>query len=175
MTNISFQAFNWADIAIVGIILVSTIISLMRGFVREAVSLATWIIAVWIAIRFAPLLTDFLSNYIATPSVRTAVAFGGLFLVILIIGSLVNILFSQLVERTGLTGTDRLVGLIFGFARGVLLIGILILLGNFMELTKDPWWQASQLIPHFKPVADWLQSFIPQQINHLSQAFNQSG
>lgn len=172
MTSISLQHFTWADLAIVGIIAVSALISLMRGFVREAISLATWIVAVWVAVRFAGILASHLSSYIHTPSLRAAAAFAGLFLVVVILGGLVNFLFSQLIERTGLSGTDRLLGLIFGVARGVLLIAVLILLGNFLNLDKDPWWKSSQLIPHFQILADWLQSFVPEQINQLSQAIN---
>jgi membrane protein required for colicin V production len=92
-----------------------------------------------------------------------------LFIGILILGALVNYLFSQLVERTGLSGTDRLLGLVFGVVRGLLLIGILVLLGNISEVSKAPWWTSSQLIPQFQPLAHWLQGFVPDQINHLTQ------
>lgn len=171
MTTASIQHLNWVDYSIVGIIVVSALISLVRGFVREAISLATWIIAVWVAIRFSPLLVKALASQIETPSLRSIIAFVVLFLAVLIIGGLINYLFSQLVERTGLSGTDRILGLIFGIARGVLLIGVLVLLGNMTDLPKDPWWSKSQLIPQFQGLAQWLHGFVPKEINQLSEAF----
>lgn len=171
MSGISITNLNWADYSIIGILVLSALISLMRGFVREAISLATWIVAAWVAICFAPLLADYLAKYIATPSARTVIAFAGLFIVVLIIGGLINFLFSQLVEKTGLSGTDRILGFMFGVARGILLVGVLILLGNISGLNQDPWWSSSQLIPYFQGLAQWLQSFVPTQIHNLSQAF----
>lgn len=169
MTSISLQQFNWVDYTFIGLIAFSALISLIRGFVREAVSLVTWIVAAYVALRFTNILASNLVNYIHTPSFRVGVAFGILFITILIIGGLVNFLFSQLVEKTGLSGTDRLLGLIFGVARGVLLIGVLVLLGNLMNFTQAPWWKASQLIPHFQGLAAWLKSFVPEQINNWAQ------
>lgn len=170
MTAISWQHLNWADFTIVGIILASALISLVRGFVREAISLATWIIAAWIAIHFVIPLANMLTRYIATPSLRTVIAFAALFLAVLIIGGLINHLFSQLVENTGLSGTDRMLGLIFGAGRGVLLVAVLVLLGNISNL-KDPWWLHSQLVPQFQGMAHWLQRFVPQEVDHFTDSF----
>lgn len=170
-SGFSIQQLNWADIGIISILLLSSLISLMRGFVREAISLATWIVAAWVAICFAPLLADYLTKYIATPSIRTVAAFAALFIIVLILGGMINLLFSQLVDKTGLNGTDRLLGFVFGIARGILLVGVIILLGNISALNQDPWWTSSQLIPFFQGLAQWLQSFVPTQIHNLSQAF----
>lgn len=169
--HIVLKALNWADLAIASIIVLSALISLMRGFVREAISLTTWIVAAWVAIRFYDLLANQLAAYIHTPSLQAVVAFAILFIATLIIGGLINVLFSRLVEQTGLSGTDRLLGLIFGIARGILLVAVLILLGSMMDLPQDPWWSASQLIPHFQGLVTWLQSFVPQKIQELSQSF----
>lgn len=171
MSSIAVQSFNWIDFVIIGIIIVSSLISLMRGFAREAISLATWIVAALVALRFGNLLAERLTPYIHSPSVRMAAAFIGLFLVVIIIGGLINFLFSQLVEKTGLSGTDRLLGLIFGIGRGILLIGVLILLAGMMNFNQEAWWKSSQLIPHFQPIANWLQSFVPEQIGYLTQVF----
>lgn len=171
MSSLSLQNLNWADIGIISILVLSGLISLMRGFVREAISLATWIVAAWVAICFAPLLAEYLVKYVHTPSLRTVAAFVILFIVVLIVGGLINAVFSQLVEKTGLSSTDRLLGFIFGVARGVLLVGVLVLLGNISGLNQDPWWSGSQLIPQFQGLAQWLQSFVPTQIHNLSQAF----
>jgi len=95
------------------------------------------------------------------PSARLAVAFAALFLVALFLAGLVNYLAVQLIKRTGLTGTDRMVGIFFGLGRGILIVAILVLLGGLTPLPKDPWWDASGLMHYFQSIALWLRSFLP--------------
>ncbi len=168
---INITHFNWADIAIIVLVALSAIISLARGFLREAISLATWIMAIWVALRFGPLLAAQLSQWIHTPSIQKAAAFAILFIAVLIIGALVNSLFSRLIDGTFLDGLDKIVGLIFGAARGVLLVAVLILLGAMIDLNNDPWWSASQLIPHFHGIVSFLQSWVPQQVTEFTSDF----
>jgi membrane protein required for colicin V production len=152
------------DYAILGVILVSALISLLRGFVREAFSLGVWLLAFWVSWTFFRALAAHLAPWIDTPSVRLGVAFAGLMLISLAIGGLVNFLVIQLVERTGLSGTDRLIGMIFGLARGVLVVAVLVLLAGLTPLPGDPWWQSSQLIPYFEELALWLGELLPEDI-----------
>jgi len=155
---------NWVDYAIIGIVVVSTLISLVRGFVREALSLATWAVAFWVAFKFNALVANLLINYIKTPSLRLVASFAILFVVILIIGALVNFLIGQLISSTGLSGTDRLLGMLFGVGRGLLLIGVLVLLASMTAFPQDDWWQKSVFIPHFHGLAEWLHGFVPKEI-----------
>jgi len=168
MSGIALQNLNWADYAIIGIVLISIVISLMRGFLRESVSLITWIVAFFVAYKFSVPLGDLFSTKIATPTLRLVFSFIILFVLILIVGGLINHLIYTMVEKTGLSGTDRLLGVIFGSARGILLVAVLILLANYTTFAKDPWWTASQLIPQFKSLVTWLQNFLPQQYNQIS-------
>ncbi len=155
---------NWVDFVLIGIVSVSLLISLVRGFVREAFSLAAWILAVWVSWSFFRELAVHLEPWVSVPSLRLGLAFAVLLLVTLILGSMVNFLISQLVERTGLTGTDRLLGMFFGVARGVLLIAILVLLAGLTPIPNDPWWQESRLIPYFQELAVWLRGFLPVDV-----------
>ena len=154
----------WLDIGIVGILLVSTLISLVRGFVREAFSLAVWLVALWIAWNFFRELSDHLIPWIETPSLRLGAAFSILLMAALVIGGLVNFLVVQLVERTGISGTDRLIGMIFGFTRGVLLVAALVLLAGLTRFPGDPWWHESQLVSYFEELALWLRDLLPADI-----------
>ena len=104
---------NWVDFAILVIVLLSSVISLLRGFVREALSLANWVLAIWVSISFAYNLANLLKGSIDSPNVRVSVAFGILFLSTLIVGALVIYLVTQLVRKTGMSGTDRMLGVIF--------------------------------------------------------------
>ncbi len=96
----------WVDYVILGIICLSSLVSLLRGFMREAFSLAAWILAFWIGWTFFRDLAEHLV-WITVPSVRLGAAFAILFVITLILGALVNCLVGPLVDRTGLTGTDR--------------------------------------------------------------------
>jgi len=153
-------SFNWVDALILGIVLISSLISLSRGFVKEALSLVTWVVAGAIAWMFGGSLAHYFQPYIDTPSVRIIAACALLFVVTLLIGALVNFLLTQLIRVTGLTGTDRLLGMVFGAARGLLLIVILVGLLSLAPVQQDTWWQQSTLIPHFLLIADWSKNLI---------------
>lgn len=155
---------NWADYLIVIIVALSMLIGLWRGLLREVISLATWIAAFAIAFLFAENGAAHLAPYIDVPSFRVAAAFGGLFLATLLLGGLLGILASHLVDYTGLTGTDRMLGMVFGFARGSAVIVLLVLAAGVTPLPKDSWWQQSQLLDHFQPVALWLRDLMPPEL-----------
>ena len=159
----------WVDFLIVGIILISALISIVRGFVKEVFSLASWVLAFWVALLFYPHMATLLVDYVATPSIRSFVAFASLFLVTLILGALVNHLISQLVKKTGLSGTDRMLGIFFGLIRGVAIVTLLLLAAGATPMPQDDWWQNSLLLEHFEKLAVWVQSFLPNDIaDHIN-------
>ena len=147
----------WVDIVIAGIIVISVLFSLMRGFVREALSLAGWLASFWVALTFAGDLAEFFLSGISVPSLRITVAFTILFVLTLVIMALINKLASQLVKKSGLSGTDRMIGMIFGVVRGALIVSVLVLLAGFTAMPQDLWWQESVLIDVFHEFATWLR------------------
>ncbi|HIP52386.1 MAG TPA: CvpA family protein, partial [Chromatiales bacterium] len=130
----------------------------------EALSLGTWVLAFWVAWTFFRELAIAMEPWIATQSVRLGVSFAILVTATLIIGGIVNYLVAQLVEKTGLSGTDRLIGVVFGAARGVLLVAILVLLAGLTPMPEDTWWKQSSMIPYFQEIALWLKQFLPPDI-----------
>lgn len=154
------MTLGWIDWAIIAIIAVSALISLARGFVKEALSLLTWVVAGLVAWLFGGALAGHLSPFIATPSIRVIVACSILFILTLVLGGLINYLIGQLVRVTGLSGTDRFLGMIFGAARGALLIVVAVGLLSLAPVEADTWWRQSELIPHFLLVADWSKNMI---------------
>lgn len=139
---------NWADWAIIAILGISMVISLMRGFVREAMSLVVWIAAVVVALVFYQQLAPLMSELVSTPSLRYLVAWLILFLGVLLVGGLINFLLARLVSASGLSGTDRLLGLVFGALRGfVVVMVVLITLPQILPVDQDAWWRQSFLIP----------------------------
>ena len=101
---------SYADYAILAIVAISVLVGALRGFIKEVFSLAVWAAAFLIAYRFAGDLAVLMEDQVDLPSARTAIAFTGLFLVVLLIGGLTTYLVGRLVESTGLSGTDRLLG-----------------------------------------------------------------
>ena len=160
------STFNWIDYTIIAIIALSVLMSGMRGFVREVISLVIWVAAIAVSFIFYRYIADLLVNFIHSDSVRLVVSFVGLFLVTLILGMLINYLISQLVANTGLSGTDRVLGVIFGIARGVLVVVLLMMLMSLTPFSKEASWQESVLVPHFQPLEDWLRNFLPQSLHN---------
>jgi membrane protein required for colicin V production len=147
---------NWADWTIVVIIALSSVLSIKRGFVKEAISLAIWALAFFVAVGFHERLAVLLQSSIESASLRYLISFGSLFAATLIVGSMVKYLLGELVKMTGLSGTDRLFGMVFGMARGVIVImAILILAPMAFPFDQDQWWQQSMLIPQFLLIEHW--------------------
>jgi membrane protein required for colicin V production len=159
---------TWIDFVILGIIFISAVFSLFRGFVREAVSLAAWVLAFWVALTLAHPVAQFLRGIIHTTSLRLAIAYAGLFILMLIAGVIVNYLAGQLVKGSGFSGTDRMLGVVFGIGRGIAIVTLLVLLAGFTTLPRDPWWQHSALIGQIEPFALWVhQRLPPDMANHI--------
>ncbi|MBZ2187679.1 CvpA family protein [Alcanivorax sp. JB21] len=157
---------NLADGVILFIIAVSALISVRRGFMREAFSLVTWVAAFVVARLFGPGLEVMLESSIDTPSVRMAVAFGSLFAATLIVGALINHLLGELVRVTGLSGTDRLFGMVFGAVRGMVVVIVLVALAGPM-FVEDAWWQQSMLVPQFAMMEDWSRQLAEEFVAFL--------
>ncbi|KAA9132063.1 CvpA family protein [Marinihelvus fidelis] len=151
-----------ADIFLLAVIGLSLLVGLLRGFVREVFALAVWGLAFLVGYQYAGGVAEWISPQVSLPSMRLALAFGGLFVATLLVGGLVTYLLGQLVDKTGLTGTDRLLGGVFGLVRGVLLVVLLIAVAGFTPLPADPWWPQSRVIQSFLPMAEWAVSFLPE-------------
>jgi membrane protein required for colicin V production len=150
-----------ADWVILGILGLSVLVSLFRGFVREAFSLATWVAAGFLAFRFSDPMALRLETWVDTPSVRLISAFLLVFIGVLIIGSLLGVLVGQMVKHTGLSGTDRLLGALFGLARGLAIVVMAVVLAGVTPFPDDPWWEESRLLPYFETMADQVVSQLP--------------
>lgn len=155
---------EYADYVILGIVAISILVGAIRGFIKEAFSLAVWAAAFLVAFQYSGALALELESHIELPSARTALAFAGLFLVVLLIGGLLTFLIGKLVEKTGLSGTDRLLGGVFGSIRGLFLVMALMLVAGLTPVPQDPWWQNSRSIQSLLPLAEWSAQFLPDYI-----------
>lgn len=163
---------NWADLAILLILLVSSLISVKRGFVKEALSLAGWVAAFTVAMLFSASLATLFVNSIESPSVREMVAFGLLFACTLIVAAMANYLIAEVVRMTGLSGTDRLFGMIFGLVRGIIVVmAVLLLVPPLIPIDQEIWWRESNLIPHFLSMESWSRQVASATIDFVMALF----
>jgi membrane protein required for colicin V production len=163
---------NIADWMIVAVVGVSALISLMRGFVREALSLLAWGLALAAAMMFHGSVAHWLEGVMATPSLRFISAWLGVFLAVLLGLGLINFAISRLIRASGLSGTDRFLGSLFGVVRGlVVVMAALILVPHVLPVKQDAWWRESSLIPQFLAfegrtrelagtLVDWFQQLV---------------
>jgi membrane protein required for colicin V production len=155
---------EYVDYAVLGIIAISILVGVLRGFITEAFSLAVWAAAFLVAFQYSGALALQLESYIELPSARTSLAFAGLFLSVLLVGGLITFLVGKLVEKTGLSGTDRLLGGVFGSIRGLVLVLVMMLVAGLTPVPQDPWWQQSRSIQSLMPLAEWSAQFLPDYI-----------
>ncbi|BBD80205.1 CvpA family protein [Aerosticca soli] len=165
---------NGIDYLILGVLALSALIGLWRGLVSEVLALATWIAALWLAWLYGPSLAALFGQRIASSALRLAVGYVVCFVLVLIVGALLRFLIVRLVVGTGLGGLDRLLGMLFGLARGVLLVILAIALVGLTAFAHDPWWRQSALLPHFRDTAAWLGQYLPEHVRRRL-AFSDDG
>jgi len=118
--------------------------------------------AVIVAVAFMDNVAGLLVPHVSVPSVRLTLAFLGLFVTTLFAGGLVSSLLGKLIDTTGLSGTDRAAGMVFGILRGIGIVAVLVLLAGLTPLPNDPWWSTSLFIPRFVELATLMRDLIPQ-------------
>jgi len=155
---------NWPDYAILAVIAISVLVGALRGFIKEVFSLLVWSAAFLVAYHFSGDVAAMMEDSVTLPSARTAMGFTGLFVAVLLVGGLINYLLGRLVETTGLSGTDRLLGGVFGAVRGLALIVAVLLVAGFTPIPADPWWKESQTIHRLMPLVSWASEYLPESV-----------
>ncbi len=157
----------WVDYLLLGIVALSAVVGLFRGLVKEALSLAVWVLAIWCGWRFAPLVMGAFSGVVADPTLQMWAARAAILIGVLLLGALATWLISYLLDRSGLTGTDRLLGGLFGLARGGVFAAILVIMLQFAGFEQSPWWTESKLIPYTAPLAGELREVAAEGVGML--------
>jgi membrane protein required for colicin V production len=158
---------NLADYLVIAAIIISAVIGAVRGFLREAIALVTLIIALFLAWHFADLLEPHLGGLLAKPPTSTWAARTIIFIVVLLIGMGVAAVLGYFVRLSLFSGTDRLLGFVFGLLRGVVLLGVFVILGQLLRLDTEKWWEKSRLMPFGESVASGLRAIVGETLaNH---------
>jgi membrane protein required for colicin V production len=158
-----------ADIVIAIAIVISVAVGIFRGFVKEAISIVTLLVAIWAAMNFGAYAGRWSESWVSSEGMQLWVGRILIFVVILVIGGLIGWGFSKLVRLSALDGTDRSLGALFGFGRGALLLGVFIVGGQLASFEQDDWWKNSRLIPYGTAVADWIRVMAPKGVDLLQK------
>lgn len=152
------------DFIIIIIISVLLVLGLIWGFVKIAIALGTWIAASAISFNFAPNLAASLLTSIESPPMRLAAAMGILFVLTLMVGAVISFLVRQFVSKTGLSGLDRVLGMVIGTSLGLLVVIAMVFVAGLTNAPNYEWWQTSLLIERFETLAVWLQGYLPDDV-----------
>lgn len=161
---------QWADILILVIIGLSALTGLFRGLIKEFIALAIWIVAIWAAYKYSGSLDPWLQGYIQDKSARTILAFVLILLGVLISGGVINAVLGLVLKGTGLGGTDKILGAVFGFARGVFIVSLIMAIISMTSLPYHQYIQSSRFYPELAPVVNWISGYLPKIINQVKLA-----
>ena len=154
---------NWADYCIIAALALSVLMGLWRGFIGEVLALACWVLAFWVAWQFGDKLAAQFTS-ISVPSARLLLGYAICFITVLIAGAIVSFLMRKLVAGSGLTGSDRMLGMLFGLVRGLALVTLTVLILGFTPFPRDPWWRQSLLLPGFQRGAEQVSARLPPEV-----------
>lgn len=148
------------DFVVLAIVLASVVVGMVRGLVREVLSLVAFAAAFAAAVWWGPWVHEALTPYIETTLLRMAVAYMGVFVGVLLVVGMVNLALGTLIQSTGLAPADRGLGALFGLARGLLVIVVLVVAAGYTPLPAEAWWREAT----FSPLAEQAVVGIKQQL-----------
>lgn len=150
---------NAVDIAIISVTGISCLFGLWRGFVKEVLSLVSWVAALLLARIYSETFSETLAGVISNEGARYLTAFVLIFIAVMMIGTLVNSIISKLLSATGLNFVNRLFGGVFGIVRGAVIVLVILFICNIF-VSETALWQESQLIPYGMSAIDWSRTYI---------------
>lgn len=150
------------DIVFAVLIAVSALISLVRGAVREVISLAAWVGAFWVAAAYSNALARWFAGFVHVPWLAYVMSFVLLLAATVLVVSLAGRLLSMALKTSGLGWTDRLLGMVFGLARGLVVAAMLTIMITAMPVQQEAWFKQSRLLPYFNGATQKLLAKIPR-------------
>jgi len=149
------------DYILIAIVLISMLFGAIRGFLRESVALLGWLVGLWLAWRYAPLVQPYLGGTLAGTDLQVWVARILLLLTAVLTAWIIGSLLGYLVQRSGLTlGLDRILGSVFGLVRGAVIVGFAVMLAQAAQMQEEPWWKKARLIPVGVEMASVLSGYV---------------
>lgn len=158
---------HWIDYIIIGVLALSAVTGLVRGFLKEVIALSVWIIAGWLAFVYAKPVSTWLGAYIHDKSAQVVLAYVVIIVGTILIGGIVNTVLSFMMRHSGLSGTDRLLGVGFGCLRGIFVIALVMVVVRLSALPEEDYRKKSCLYAYFTPAVNWLYRYVPDLIKHV--------
>lgn len=160
------------DIVIVGIFIISMVVGIMRGLIKEALSITSWILAIWLAATFNAVAGDWFSQYINIPNAtfRGWIGFTLVFVATLFVFAIISYAITKLLVRGPIKGTDRFLGIFFGAARAGLIIVAMVIVLRGLGLAESEWWQESNLLGYFVPAADAIEPLVFEKLPEAAKS-----
>lgn len=152
------------DYIFLAILLLSAVIGLVRGFLREICSLVAWILAVWLSWKLAPSLAPKLGGVLKDPVYGIWAARAIVFVAVLVVGAIVGAIVNYFVRLSIFSGLDRLLGFLLGLLRGFVVVGLVVILAQTLRLDDEAWWKKARLAPYFEPVGNLLRSLAGEHL-----------
>ncbi len=152
------------DFLILAIVAASMVIGYFRGFFPEVVGVATWVVAGLGAIHFGGVIEPYLTGKMGSATVEMWTSRAAMFVLLMIGGGLIGQLVSLVVDKAGLSGTDKTLGLVFGAIRGVLILGVLVIFAQLIGFPKDAGWTESRLVPFGESIAEGIRTLLPERV-----------
>ena len=164
----SMSSLNIIDIIILAIIALSVVVSFIRGSIKEILSVVTWVAAIFFAVSFSSSISVLLVKYTSNSTVRSLISIVIIFVAVFLLGYALNSIFSFIISKTGLGPFDRILGMVFGFVRGLLIVTVVIFLANRTSFNNTSYWKQSEFAPDFVGLAEWLhQQFYDNDIDKI--------
>ena len=151
---------NSTDYVVIAAILVSAVVGAARGLLREGVAVGAWIVALFLAWHFSDLLGPHLGGLMSNAHVQPWAARVIIIVVVLLFGAALGAILAHYVRLSIFSGMDRFLGLVFGLARGFVLLGVFVILGQLLQLQDERWWRQSILIPYGESIANGLRVLV---------------
>lgn len=152
------------DLIILSIILLSAIVGLVQGFLKEICSLVTWVLAIWMAWRFAPVVTPWLGETMRNAPYGIWAGRAVVFFAVLVAGAIIGYLLNHFVRMSLFSGMDRLLGFLLGVIRGVVIVSLIIILAQSARLDEEGWWKQSRFVPVLTPAASLLRVIVGEYL-----------
>ena len=165
LDSINLDQIVWVDAVVLAALVLSLGLGIFRGFVREILSLSSWIISIWLAYVYGDDLAIVVVPWVESERLSGLIAYVVVFVTVLVLLSLVGALLLKLFRIAGLSGTSRLLGGLFGFLRGLVIVTVLLFSAEWTPATSQAWFRDSQIVPYFDVPLTWFKSRVVNQLN----------
>ena len=155
LDSINFDQIIWVDAVVIVVLVLSFGLGILRGIVREILSLSSWIVSIWLAYLYGDNLAIIFMPWLESERLSGLIGYVVVFVAVLVLLSLVGGLLLKLFRVAGLSGADRLLGGLLGFLRGVVIVTVLLFIAEWTPATSQAWFRHSQIVPYFEVPLTW--------------------